>query len=104
MKKSLLLASALFTSQFMFAGGVFAQAAGATDDADTREIIVTGVFGAKAIEDAPISINVVTSAEIQQHAAVSAADLLKSVPGWAVMRPGAIPALDEAAHGVYSDR
>lgn len=46
-----------------------------------KDIIVTGVFGARAIENAPISINVVNNSQLTQHSAVSAADLLKNVPG-----------------------
>ncbi|MBX9665607.1 TonB-dependent receptor [Novosphingobium sp.] len=64
------------------AAGDTAAQAGTTDDAtDKREIIVTGVFGSRAIENAPISINVVSAQQLAQHAAVSAADLLKNVPG-----------------------
>ena len=63
------------------AGDTAAQAGTADDTADKREIIVTGVFGSRAIENAPISINVVSAQQLSQHAAVSAADLLKNVPG-----------------------
>jgi len=45
------------------------------------EIVVTGVFSAKRIEAAPISINVVTSKELSEQSAVSSADLLKNIPG-----------------------
>lgn len=48
---------------------------------EIREIVVTGVFGARSIESAPISVNVVSAEQLTQHAAVSAADLLKNVPG-----------------------
>jgi iron complex outermembrane recepter protein len=83
---ALLLAS---TSTAAFAGTAAADAASdnaaqastASDASDQHEIIVTGVFGARAIENAPISINVVSSQQLAQHAAVSAADLLKNVPG-----------------------
>ena len=58
----------------------FAQSAdSAAAEEDT--IIVTGVFGATALEDAPISISVITSEMLEQQTPVSAADLLKSVPG-----------------------
>ena len=50
-------------------------------DANKAEIIVTGVFGARAIENAPISINVVSTQQLSEHASVSAADLLRNVPG-----------------------
>ncbi len=58
-----------------------AQAGDANDAPSNREIIVTGVFGSRAIENAPISINVVSAQQLAQHAAVSAADLLKNIPG-----------------------
>jgi len=63
------------------AGDTAAQADTAAEAPDNREIIVTGVFGSRAIENAPISINVVSSQQLAQHAAVSAADLLRNVPG-----------------------
>jgi iron complex outermembrane recepter protein len=74
-----LMATTMIASVFM--AGTAANAQTAEPEASEDTIIVTGVFNAKRIEDAPISINVVTSEEIAQHAAVSAADLLKSVPG-----------------------
>jgi iron complex outermembrane recepter protein len=79
-----LLASTIIASGLLAGAPLMAQtkaAPEATAASDSSEIIVTGVFNAKKIEDAPISINVVTSQEIQQHAPVSAADLLKNVPG-----------------------
>ncbi|OYU35755.1 MAG: hypothetical protein CFE35_09690 [Novosphingobium sp. PASSN1] len=57
------------------------QADDAGNPQDKSEIIVTGVFGARAIESAPISINVVSNEVLKQHAPVSAADLLKNIPG-----------------------
>jgi len=51
------------------------------DSDENKDIVVTGVFSATKIERTPISVNVVTSAQISEHAAVSAADLLKNVPG-----------------------
>jgi len=83
---ALMLAS---TSTAAFAEAAAADAADAnspqTDQAsapqDQGEIIVTGVFGARSIESAPISINVVSNQQLAQHAAVSAADLLKNIPG-----------------------
>ncbi len=61
----------------------FAQSTATTDetDPDASEIVVTGLFNATAIEDAPISIAAVTAAEIAQQSPVSAADVLKNVPG-----------------------
>ena len=73
------------TSTTALANAAAAADAQKGDEADTnqdqREIIVTGVFGSRAVENAPISINVVSSQQLAQHAAVSAADLLKNVPG-----------------------
>lgn len=48
---------------------------------DGGDIIVTGVFSGKAIENAPISINVVTTEELLKQNPSSAADLLKNIPG-----------------------
>jgi iron complex outermembrane recepter protein len=48
---------------------------------DAGEIIVTGVFNAKRIEDAPIAITAVSAEEIAQQVPTSSADLLKNVPG-----------------------
>ena len=48
-------------------------------DADAQkqaEIVVTGVFGARAVESAPISISVVSSTQLSEQPTVSAADLL----------------------------
>ena len=83
---ALMLAS---TSTAALAGTTAADAASSnapqTDETsnpqDKGEIIVTGVFGARAIESAPISINVVSNELVKQHASVSAADLLKNIPG-----------------------
>lgn len=58
-----------------------ASAGSATAAQEVPEIVVTGVFNAKAIEDAPIAITAVTAAEIGQQVPASAADLLKNVPG-----------------------
>jgi outer membrane receptor for ferric coprogen and ferric-rhodotorulic acid len=72
-----------FACQMVMSGNAFAQgnsqSASATQEA--KEIIVTGVFAAKAAEKAPISINVVTSKDLAQQVAASSADLLKNVPG-----------------------
>ena len=51
------------------------------DNTQVEEVVVTGVFGARAIESAPISVNVVTAQQLQQQTPVSATDLLKNVPG-----------------------
>jgi iron complex outermembrane recepter protein len=76
-----LFASTIIASGLLISAPAFAQSAPADGAIDEKDIIVTGVFNAKKIEDAPISINVVTAAEIAQHSPVSAADLLKNVPG-----------------------
>jgi iron complex outermembrane recepter protein len=77
---STIIASGI-ASGLLISSPVFAQSAPADGAVDEKDIIVTGVFNAKKIEDAPISINVVTAAEIAQQVPVSAADLLKNVPG-----------------------
>jgi outer membrane receptor protein involved in Fe transport len=60
----------------------FAQSsADGENDVPEADIVVTGVFGAKAIEDAPISVSSVTAAELAQQIPNSAADLIKNVPG-----------------------
>jgi outer membrane receptor protein involved in Fe transport len=56
-------------------------AVGEGEAVDTPEIIVTGVFGEQAIEDAPISIEALSGDELTQVVPVSSADLLKKVPG-----------------------
>ena len=68
------------------AGAVSAFQAQAADkpaatDTSVDEVIVTGVFSAKAIEDAPISISAVSAEELAQQVATSSADLLRNVPG-----------------------
>lgn len=56
-----------------------AQADGAA--AADNQIVVTGVFSAKSIENAPISISAVTAEELSQQIANSSADLIRNVPG-----------------------
>lgn len=58
-----------------------AQADGDAAGEPAKEIVVTGVFSAKAIENAPISISAVTAEQLNQQVANSAADLIKNVPG-----------------------
>jgi iron complex outermembrane recepter protein len=79
MKKSLFYASTLLAAGLVTCAPVFAQSA--EEVKDDREIIVTGVFNAKNIEDAPIAITAVTAEELAQQIPNSAADLLKSVSG-----------------------
>ncbi len=74
----------LLLSTILAAGPLLALPAIAQeDDAERVEetIVVTGVFSAKSIEQAPISVTAVTSDEIAQQVPASAADLLKNVPG-----------------------
>jgi iron complex outermembrane recepter protein len=90
MKGRILLASTILAGAF-FALPVAAQTTttAATTETDADEnvapedelIVVTGVFGATSIEKAPISISNVSAEEISQQAPVSAADLLRNVPG-----------------------
>jgi iron complex outermembrane recepter protein len=62
-----LLVSTILASGLLLSNAALAQDSQADNPPeDTREIIVTGVFGAKAIEDAPIAITAVTSEEIAQ--------------------------------------
>jgi iron complex outermembrane recepter protein len=76
------LASTILASGLMVCSAAYGQSAkAATESAEQDDIIVTGVFGAKKIEDAPIAITAVTSEEIAQQVPTSAADLLKNVPG-----------------------
>ncbi|QUD85927.1 TonB-dependent receptor [Phenylobacterium montanum] len=92
MKRRLLLQSTILAAGLM-AGQAFGQTAPSAQQpppsADQAgpssqaigEVVVTGVFSAKRIEAAPISINVVTTSQLSEQNAVSAADLLKNVPG-----------------------
>ncbi|MFM5950094.1 MAG: TonB-dependent receptor plug domain-containing protein, partial [Novosphingobium sp.] len=73
-------ASALAVALVACAAPAFAQSSD-SDKPDDADIVVTGVFSAKSIEDAPIAITAVTAEEISQQVPVSAADLLKNVPG-----------------------
>jgi len=77
-----LLASTIIASGIAVTAPAWAQSASeSNDEATSPDIIVTGVFNAKRIEDAPIAITAVTSEEIAQQVAVSSADLLRNVPG-----------------------
>lgn len=48
---------------------------------DAADIVVTGVFSARSIEDAPISITAITGEDLAKQVPVSSADVLRSVPG-----------------------
>jgi iron complex outermembrane recepter protein len=76
-----LLATSIISSGFFLTSAAFAQSASDEKAANDSEIVVTGVFNAKRIEDAPIAITAVSAEEIAQQVPVSAADLLKNVPG-----------------------
>ncbi|MES2302726.1 MAG: TonB-dependent receptor plug domain-containing protein, partial [Pseudomonadota bacterium] len=79
-----LSASVAAIALFALASPAIAQNAAAQTDAESapsREIVVTGVFSAKSIENAPISIAAVTAEELSQQIANSSADLIKNVPG-----------------------
>jgi iron complex outermembrane recepter protein len=81
-KIKFLLGTTVLASGLAFSVPGVAQTAPAKPaDAVPDDIIVTGVFNAKRIEDAPIAITAVTAEEIAQQVPVSAADLLKNVPG-----------------------
>jgi len=86
LSRHLLFASTIAATSLF--GAVSAHAEGADDvDAPARgvnqvdEVVVTGVFGATAIERAPIAVTAITQEEITQQAPISAADALKNVPG-----------------------
>lgn len=86
MRNRTLLAATAMAGSLACASAAHAQSAAKDADTDapeakSSEIVVTGVFSAKSIEQAPISVSVVTSKELEQRIAVSAADLLKNVPG-----------------------
>jgi len=61
--------------------GVPASAQSAGADQQLDEVVITGLFSATSVEKAPISVNVVTNAQLQEQVPSSAADLLKNVPG-----------------------
>ncbi len=75
------LASTIIATGMFISVDAHAQSANDESTRGDPEIIVTGVFNAKKIEDAPIAITAVTAEEIAQQVPVSAADLLKNVPG-----------------------
>lgn len=54
---------------------------GVPSDDGLEEIIVTGVFRETSLERAPVAVSVVTADTIARSGSVSAADLLKNVPG-----------------------
>ncbi len=82
MKKANLFATTLLATGLLVALPAHAQTAqGAEGNTSGDEIIVTGVFNASKIEDAPIAITAVTAEQISQQVPVSAADLLRNVPG-----------------------
>ncbi len=50
-------------------------------DLALEEVVITGVLTQTKLEEAPIAITAITSEEIQKQVPISAADLLKNVPG-----------------------
>lgn len=77
-RASLLLAS---FSAFPAFAQESAPATPAPQDASANEIIVTGVLNRTAKRDAAVAISTIDSDTVQRSAPVSAADLLKNVPG-----------------------
>lgn len=86
LSRRVLLTSTIAATSLLGAANAYA-AEGAETNAPARvdnqveEVIVTGVFGATAIERAPIAVTAITQDEIAQQAPTSAADALKNVPG-----------------------
>jgi outer membrane receptor protein involved in Fe transport len=60
---------------------VVAESANVAQAGAIEEVIITGVLTQTRLQDAPIAIATVSSEEIAREAPVSAADLLKNVPG-----------------------
>jgi outer membrane receptor protein involved in Fe transport len=62
----------------------------ATDDADVADIVVTAQRRAQSVQDVPISIGVVSSADIRARRITNALDLSYAVPGLSVaeLSPG----------------
>jgi len=84
MNRQILLASTIAASSLLWTTTGAAQTAEGkpTAEASTvEEVVVTGVFNATSIENAPISVAAVTADQIAQQAPVSTADALKTVPG-----------------------
>lgn len=82
MTRQFLLTSTIVASSWLCMTPAAAQVKeSAPESSSAPEIVVTGVFSAKAIERAPIAISAVTAEELAQQAPVSTADALKSVPG-----------------------
>lgn len=80
-RKVRLGSSLLAVSIAALAMPAMAQSSGADTDKDEADIVVTGVFSARSIEDAPISISAITGKDLEKQVPVSTADILKSVPG-----------------------
>ena len=51
------------------------------EEEDVENIVVTGVFSAKSLEQAPVALSVVSGEELEQQIPSSASDILKNVPG-----------------------
>ena len=74
-----------------------AASANAQEEAELEEVIVTGVFGEASLQDAAVAVTVIDSRELESTVAVSAADILKDIPGVFVNS-----ALGEIRNIVYS--
>lgn len=66
-------------------------------DIDLEEIIVTGVFGSSELRKSAVSVTSINEEELEKKIAISAADMLKDVPGVFVNS-----ALGEIRNVVYS--
>ena len=51
------------------------------EEEDVENIVVTGVFSAKSLEQAPVALSVVSGEELEQQIPSSASDILKNGPG-----------------------
>jgi len=71
------IATAVIAANMLLAGHSIA----AEKNENLEEVIVTGVFGAKSLEEAAVSISVISEDELAQQIPNSAADILKNVPG-----------------------
>ena len=65
----------------LISGHVLAQTAAREAGSQLEEVVVTGVMVGTSYQEAPIAISAITSEQMEKLAPVSAADLLKNVPG-----------------------
>jgi iron complex outermembrane receptor protein len=52
-----------------------------SEEEEVENIVVTGVFSAKSLEQAPVALSVISGEELEQQIPSSASDILKNVPG-----------------------